>query len=41
MPAPLEHVPRETEAYYGALDKSSLGVINARVETYAGIVFAT
>ena len=37
----LEHVPGETEAYYGALDKSSLSLIEARVETYAGIVFAT
>ena len=37
----LEHVPGESEAYYGALDKSSLGLIKARVETYAGIVFAT
>jgi phenylpropionate dioxygenase-like ring-hydroxylating dioxygenase large terminal subunit len=37
----LEHVPGESEAYYDALDKSSLGLIQARVETYAGIVFAT
>src|SRR5438132_13955344 len=37
----LEHVPGETEAYYDALDKSSLGLIAARVETYAGLVFAT
>ena len=37
----LEHVPGEAEAYYGALDKPSLGLIEARVETYAGIVFAT
>ncbi|HTT80028.1 MAG TPA: Rieske 2Fe-2S domain-containing protein [Stellaceae bacterium] len=37
----LEHVPGESEAYYGALDKSALGLIAARVETYAGIVFAT
>src|SRR6266496_1564365 len=36
----LEHVPGEAEAYYNALDKSSLGLIEARVETYAGIVFA-
>jgi phenylpropionate dioxygenase-like ring-hydroxylating dioxygenase large terminal subunit len=37
----LDHVPGESEAYYGALDKSALGLVEARVETYAGIVFAT
>ncbi len=37
----LEHVPGESEAYYDALDRASLGLIEARVETYAGIVFAT
>jgi phenylpropionate dioxygenase-like ring-hydroxylating dioxygenase large terminal subunit len=37
----LEYVPGESEAYYGALDKPSLGLFQARVETYAGIVFAT
>jgi phenylpropionate dioxygenase-like ring-hydroxylating dioxygenase large terminal subunit len=37
----LEHVPGEAEAYYDALDRSSLGLVEARVETYAGIVFAT
>jgi phenylpropionate dioxygenase-like ring-hydroxylating dioxygenase large terminal subunit len=37
----LEHVPGESEAYYGALDRMSLALIKARVETYAGIVFAT
>jgi phenylpropionate dioxygenase-like ring-hydroxylating dioxygenase large terminal subunit len=37
----LEHVPGEGEAYYDALDKSSLGLIEARLATYAGIVFAT
>ena len=37
----LEHVPGESEAYYDALDRPSLGLIEARVETYAGIVFAT
>src|SRR5260370_21547685 len=37
----LDHVPGESEAYYDALDTSSLGLIEARVETYAGIVFAT
>src|SRR5678815_6006723 len=29
----LEHVAGESEAYYGALDKSSLGLIQARVDT--------
>src|SRR5258708_14661582 len=37
----LDHVPGESEAYYDALDRPSLGLIEARVETYAGIVFAT
>jgi len=37
----LDHVPGESEAYYRALDRASLGLIEARVETYAGIVFAT
>ena len=37
----LVHVPGESEAYYDALDRPSLGLIEARVETYAGIVFAT
>jgi 3-phenylpropionate/trans-cinnamate dioxygenase alpha subunit len=37
----LEHVPGECEAYYNALDRSSMGLIEARVDTYAGIVFAT
>src|SRR5215831_2223495 len=37
----LEYVPGESEAYYDALDKPSLGLIKARIETYAGIVFAT
>ena len=37
----LVHVPGESEAYYGALDRSALGLLEARVETYAGIVFAT
>jgi phenylpropionate dioxygenase-like ring-hydroxylating dioxygenase large terminal subunit len=37
----LEHVPGETEAYYDALDRPNLGLIEARLETYAGIVFAT
>src|SRR6516165_9938756 len=34
----LEYVPGEAQAYYDALDKPSLGLIEARVETYAGIV---
>src|SRR6266700_3329337 len=37
----LDHVPGESEAYYDVLDTASLGLIEARVETYAGIVFAT
>ena len=37
----LEYVPGESEAYYNALDRASLGLIEARVDTYAGIVFAT
>jgi phenylpropionate dioxygenase-like ring-hydroxylating dioxygenase large terminal subunit len=37
----LEHVPGESEAYYDALDRPGLALIEARVETYAGIVFAT
>ena len=37
----LEYIPGEAEAYYGAFDKPSHGLIKARVETYAGIVFAT
>jgi phenylpropionate dioxygenase-like ring-hydroxylating dioxygenase large terminal subunit len=37
----LTHVPGESEAYYDALDKPSLGLLEARIDTYAGIVFAT
>src|SRR5215831_15410037 len=37
----LDYVPGESEAYYDALDRPSLSLIEARVETYAGIVFAT
>src|ERR1700722_1394445 len=37
----LEHVPGESEAYYDKLDRPALGLVEARVETYAGIVFAT
>ena len=37
----LEFVPGEDEAYYQELDKQDLGLVEARVETYAGIVFAT
>ena len=36
----LEYVPGEEEAYYGALDRSRFSLVEARVETYAGIVFA-
>ena len=37
----LEYVPGEEEAYYGALDRDRLGLVEARTDTYAGIVFAT
>lgn len=37
----LEYVPGEEEAYYGALERSALGLVEARLDTYAGIVFAT
>ncbi len=37
----LEYLPGEEEAYYGALDRESLGLVEARTDTYAGIVFAT
>lgn len=37
----LELVPGESEAYYNELDKSKMGLIEARVDVYAGIVFAT
>ena len=32
MDGSLEHVPGESEAYYDALDKSSLGLVEARVD---------
>jgi phenylpropionate dioxygenase-like ring-hydroxylating dioxygenase large terminal subunit len=37
----LTHVPGQSEAYYNALDCASLGLVEATVDTYAGIVFAT
>ncbi len=37
----LEYLPGEEEAYYGALDRENLGLVEARTDTYAGIVFAT
>src|SRR5262249_43514464 len=37
----VEQVTGTSEAYYNELDTSKLGLIEARVETYAGIVFAT
>jgi phenylpropionate dioxygenase-like ring-hydroxylating dioxygenase large terminal subunit len=37
----LTHVSGESEAYYDALDKPSLRLLEARIDTYAGIVFAT
>ncbi|MBM3940494.1 MAG: hypothetical protein FJ318_06330, partial [SAR202 cluster bacterium] len=36
----LEYVPGEQEAYYGALNKEELGLVEARVDTYAGLIFA-
>lgn len=37
----LEYVPGEEEAYYGALDRDRFHLVEARLDTYAGIVFAT
>jgi 3-phenylpropionate/trans-cinnamate dioxygenase alpha subunit len=37
----LEHVPGEEQVYYNNLDKESLHLVEAKVDTYAGIVFAT
>ena len=37
----LEHVPGYNEAYYGALNLEEMKLIEAKVDTYAGIVFAT
>ncbi|MCE2469152.1 MAG: Rieske 2Fe-2S domain-containing protein [Dehalococcoidia bacterium] len=37
----LEHVPGVSEAYYDALAMDELSLIEAKVDTYAGIVFAT
>ena len=37
----LEHVPGVTEAYYDDLPVDELSLIEAKVDTYAGIVFAT
>ncbi len=37
----LEYVHGEEEAYYGALDRDSFHLVEARLDTYAGIVFAT
>ncbi len=37
----LEHVPGEEQVYYNCLDKDELHLIEAKVDTYAGIVFAT
>src|SRR6516162_1963938 len=37
----LTHIPGEQEAYYGAIDKESMGLVEAKVDTYAGIIFAT
>src|SRR5262249_18141819 len=37
----LGGVPNSADAYFGELDKSSLGLVGARVETYKGLIFAT
>ena len=37
----LEYLPGEEEAYYGSLDRECLRLVEARLDTYAGIVFAT
>ena len=37
----LEHVPGLEEAYYGTLDRECLKLVEAKLDTYAGIVFAT
>ncbi len=37
----LTNVPGEQEAYYGELNKDDLCLIEAKVDTYAGIIFAT
>ena len=37
----LTDVPGEQEAYYGDLNKADLSLIDAKVDTYAGIIFAT
>src|SRR5688572_21792981 len=37
----LVYVPGEQEAYYGELKRECLGLVEARVDTYAGIIFAT
>lgn len=36
----LNHVPGEEAAYYNALDAKDLGLIEARVDVYAGLIFA-
>lgn len=36
----LNHVPGEQEAYANRLPKAELGLVEARVETYAGLIFA-
>ena len=37
----LEHVPGVSEAYYDDLPVEELSLVEAKVETYAGVVFAT
>ncbi len=36
----LEFIPGEEQAYYGAVDRKRFRLVEARVDTYAGIVFA-
>jgi phenylpropionate dioxygenase-like ring-hydroxylating dioxygenase large terminal subunit len=36
----LNHIPGESEAYYNAIDKQKMGLIEAKVDVYAGIIFA-
>lgn len=37
----LVGVPNSADAYYGELDKASLGLVPARVDSYKGLIFAT
>lgn len=37
----LGGVPNSADAYFGELDKASLGLVGARVDSYRGLIFAT